>query len=243
VSVLTPPVDMPVEPFDEVLASYARGILSPALHALVSSHLVISPQSRNYVAVMESAAASVLDDDNGQVEVPFRDEKLAAIFARAQDSDIRLPQQSISDDLSSKSHGLIPSPLRRFLGRELDDIPWKTLMPGVWHYKLDDYGKHSEHHPDDATHHLHDEATLYWIRAGKAMPSHTHEGSEVTLVLKGAFTDGSGYYGRGDVCVAGQETDHAPVADAKEDCICFAVTDGRLRLTGPFGRIIEKFRR
>jgi putative transcriptional regulator len=34
---------------------------------------------------------------------------------------------------------------------------------------------------------------------------------------------------------------HTPVADDDEDCICFAVTDAPLRLTGPVGRIVQSF--
>jgi putative transcriptional regulator len=75
------------------------------------------------------------------------------------------------------------------------------------------------------------------------MPSHTHEGSEITLVLRGGFSDATGHYRRGDIAIADSEVDHRPRADEDEDCICFAVTDAPLRLTGPVARFVQRLLR
>jgi putative transcriptional regulator len=50
----------------------------------------------------------------------------------------------------------------------------------------------------------------------------------------------NGHYRRGDIAIADQEVDHRPVADREEDCICFAVTDAPIRLTGPVGRLLQR---
>ena len=81
---------------------------------------------------------------------------------------------------------------------------------------------------------------MLWIRGGRRMPSHTHEGSEITLVLSGAFSDVTGRYARGDIAIAEADLDHRPMTDAGEDCLCFAVTDAPLHLTGPVGRLLER---
>ena len=81
---------------------------------------------------------------------------------------------------------------------------------------------------------------MLWVGAGRRIPSHTHDGSEITLVLKGAFADVTGRYGRGDIAIAEADLDHRPMTDENEDCICFAVTDAPLRLTGPVGRILDQ---
>ncbi len=75
------------------------------------------------------------------------------------------------------------------------------------------------------------------------MPNHTHGGNEMTLVLAGGFSDDTGHYERGDVSIADDELVHTPVADPGEDCICLAVTDAPLKLTGPIGRIVNLFMR
>jgi putative transcriptional regulator len=121
---------------------------------------------------------------------------------------------------------VLPAPLVRYLGSNLEEIRWRGLLPGVKEYKVEK----TEH----------GEAVLYWIKPGRKMPNHTHEGSEYTLVLKGGFTESTGHYRRGDIAIADQDIDHRPVADLDEDCICFAVTDAPLRLTGPIGRIVQR---
>ena len=73
------------------------------------------------------------------------------------------------------------------------------------------------------------------------MPRHTHDGSELTLVLTGGFTERGNHFLRGDVAVADSSVDHCPVADPGEPCLCLAVTDAPLRLTGPFGRLLNPF--
>ena len=79
------------------------------------------------------------------------------------------------------------------------------------------------------------------MRAGRQVPQHTHEGSELTVVLDGAFHDETGHYGRGDLVIADSSLDHRPTADEEQDCLCLAVTDAPLRLTGRFGRFFNPF--
>ncbi len=49
-----------------------------------------------------------------------------------------------------------------------------------------------------------------------------------------------GRYARGDIAIADGAIDHSPVVDSDEECICFAVTDAPLVLTGPLGRVVQK---
>ena len=208
-------------PLDTLLADFARGRLSPPLHVLVASHLVIKPSSRSFVhALEEISGAELLEAE--PVEVANRDVRLEAIFASGQASPgaVSLPgSRPCGDDV-------LPRPLARYLGRMISDIKWRTLLPGVKEFRVEDN--------EDG------EATLYWIKSGRKMPSHTHEGSEFTLVLKGAFSDLNGHYGPGDIAIADMDIDHRPIADEGEDCFCFAVTDAPLQLTGPIGRIVQR---
>ena len=45
------------------------------------------------------------------------------------------------------------------------------------------------------------------------------------------------------IAYADDDVDHRPIADEGEDCLCFAVTEGSLRLTGPVGRFFAPFLR
>jgi putative transcriptional regulator len=114
-----------------------------------------------------------------------------------------------------------------FIGRDVEALPWKTRLPGFREYRVAE--------EDGCV------ASLLWIRAGQAMPTHTHHGTELTLVLEGGFSDLDGHFVRGDVAYADDDVDHRPIADEGEDCLCFAVTEGSLRLTGPVGRFFAPF--
>ncbi len=216
------PDEMPNEAaLDTLLAHYARGALSAPLHVLVASHLELRPESRRFVSALEGVVASAIIEEE-PAPITDRDARLAAIFAEDDDGETmarpRVAQSAVS--------GGMPHPLARYLGQSLKDVPWRTLLPGVKEYRIEDNEQ--------------GEATLYWIKGGRKMPFHTHEGSEYTLVLKGAFSDLNGHYARGDIAIADADVDHRPIADAGEDCFCFAVTDAPLKLTGPIGRIVQR---
>jgi putative transcriptional regulator len=201
---------------DALLAAYSAGTLDPSLHALVASHLLMKPDSRDFVRALENLAAAELDQIKPEA-LSRRDERLASIF---NEEPVRQPARSYGSSI-------LPTPLQHYLGQDLQAIRWRTKLPGVKEFRVEGKGR--------------GEASLIWVRAGRRMPSHTHEGSEVTLVLKGGFSDVTGHYARGDIAIAESDLDHKPMTDANEDCICFAVTDAPLHLTGPFGRLLDRF--
>jgi putative transcriptional regulator len=201
---------------DQLLASYAAGSLSRSMHALVASHLSLSGANRSYVAALESVAADTMESEPVFAPVAERGKRLAAIFGDAGEPAANAP----TDD------GLLPHPLAQYVGSPLDQLRWRTVLPGLREARVED-GEACE-------------ASLLWIRAGRAMPSHTHHGLEATLVLQGSFSDAYGHYGRGDIAVADDDVDHKPVAGSDEDCICFAVSEGPVRLTGPVARLFNR---
>ncbi len=195
-----------------VLAGYAAGSLPRALHALVGAHLEMSSANRAFVASLEdSLAQDVAGQSPGTIRA--RQSRLDAIFACA----AAAPRISGED----------PKCLVHFLGKPVDDLTFRTILPGVRECRIA---------TGDGT-----QALLFRIRAGRKLPQHAHEGSEVTLVLRGGFRDETGHYGCGDIAVAGEDLDHTPVADPDEECVCFAVLDAPLRLTGPIGRLFNRF--
>lgn len=202
---------------DELLAGYAAGTLVPPLHALVAAHLAIKPDNRRYVEALELIGVEAMDRSD-PVPLSNRDARLAAIFA---DEERATPRPAMV------GCSVVPSPIAAFLGRPLADLPWKTRLPGIREFSLKDCGTA--------------EASLLWIKPGRVMPSHTHDGTEVTLVLQGGFGDATGHYRRGDIAIADGDVDHRPKADDDADCICFAVIDAPLRLTGPVGRLVQRF--
>ena len=82
-------------------------------------------------------------------------------------------------------------------------------------------------------------ARLLYIPAGQSIPDHGHRGTELTLVLQGAFRDEDGRFGPGDLEIADEALEHTPIAEAGEDCICLAATDAPLRFRGLLPRMLQ----
>ena len=82
-------------------------------------------------------------------------------------------------------------------------------------------------------------ARLLYIPAGQAVPDHGHRGTELTLVLQGAFADSTDRFGRGDLEIADEDLEHTPIAEAGEDCICLAATDAPLRFNALIPRLLQ----
>jgi putative transcriptional regulator len=204
------------EAMDQMLAEFSNGSLPLPLHVLMASHLELSSKNRNYVSSLESALAQEMNAvEPGTVR--HRSDRLNAIFADA------LPLKAAEPIIGD----ILPSSLATYLGKPLEDVHWKTKLMGIKEAHIETVNGV--------------EASLLWVKAGRKMPSHTHEGSEVTLVLSGSFSDMMGVYRRGDVAVADANVDHRPMINADADCVCFVVTDAPLRLTGPVGKLFNRF--
>lgn len=211
-----------------LLAEYALGGLTFPVSVLVESHLELSPHGQTWMRDLDlmhkvvskadvPAKLHVLD----QIDpAPFTDRNAAldAVFS-AIEAEENAKQAKLAAGM--------PKALEGFLGTAIADVPWKKVMPGLAEYKMPDV---------DGC-----EVSLLRIDGGKAMPVHTHHGSEITLVLQGAFSDQNGKYSVGDIAYADSEINHKPVAEPGEPCICFAVVDAPLELTGPIGRLVNPF--
>lgn len=201
-----------LDSIDALLARYVAGSLPAPAQLLVSAHLELKPESRRFVDRLEDMAGESLEAEAG-LPLSDRSARLQTIFGAPPPTAPAAPRQR---------DGIFPEPLRRFAGFDADDVPWRTKMPGFREF---DFGE------IDGCH-----MSLFWIRPGRPIPDHTHEGFELTLVLDGAFRDINGRYGRGDIAIADETIDHRPIAEKERPCISLAVTDAPLKLTGSFGR-------
>lgn len=210
-----------IDTIDALMARFVAGSLPLPAQVLVESHLELKPDYRNYVSDLEAMAGVALEDVKPSA-LSNRDALLDNIFSsNAGSHDIRLPKSPV---IGAPSDGILPRPLREFIGLDVEDIPWRTKIPGFKEYDVGDF---------DGCH-----VSMFWIKPGRTVPAHTHEGCELSLVLDGAFNDATGRYGRGDISVADDTIDHRPIAEADRPCIGFAVVDAPLKLTGSFRQLI-----
>lgn len=194
---------------DSLIARYVAGNLPTPARVLVASHLELKPRSRALARGLETMAGEELEHE---APLPLMDGKrrLDAILRSDPPAAIKVPTAS--------TNAVFPRALRDFVGFDADSTPWRTKLPGFREY---DFGEIEGFH-----------VSLFWIRPGRRIPTHTHGGVELSLVLDGAFTDVHGRYGRGDISIADETVEHRPTAETERPCIGMAITDAPLKLTG-----------
>ena len=204
---------------DTLLMGYAAGALPEAFNVVIATHVSLSDDARARLAAFEAVGGAVLDDETA----PMADDSLDRMMARLD----MLPQANAR--APEPSAGIFPAPLADYVSRDGRGIRWRSVGAGVKQAILRTDGKAS--------------VRLLRIPAGHAVPDHGHRGTELTLVLQGAFFDGNNRYGRGDIEVADEATEHTPVAEAGMDCICLAATDAPLRFNKLIPRLAQPFLR
>ena len=215
-------------PGDDLLIGYAAGSLEEPVALVVATHLALCPRCRKEVERLEALGGVLLEE---QEALSLGESSLAQVLSRLDEAaDAPEPSRPLPTTPNfSAPDPCVPAPLRDYLGAGLEQLAWRTrkgfdeaeLLPEATGFRT----------------------RLMRIRPGTAMPAHTHQGSELTLVLAGGFSDELGHFLRGDLAEADPSVRHRPVADPGEDCICLAVTDAPLRLTGPVGRLLNPFLR
>jgi len=113
-----------------------------------------------------------------------------------------------------------------YLGGDLSDLHWKMLAPRVQQISIDTLDNRSQ-------------ARLLRFQSGLKVPSHGHNGRELTLILTGSLCDRDTVLYRGDISETDERTEHEPFAGPGEDCICLAVTDAPLRFKSMFARLLQ----
>ncbi|MDI6026798.1 ChrR family anti-sigma-E factor [Corticibacterium sp. UT-5YL-CI-8] len=195
---------------EDLLVSYAAGSLPLPAHVLIAAHLEMNPERQRFVGAIETLSGDALLDQT-PVDLFDGDARLRMIVGKPP-----LPPTPPHDD------PVFPRALHAFAGFSSNEIPWRTKLPGLKEYSFGEI---------DGC-----ETALLWARAGRAMPDHTHEGREFTLVLSGSFSDNRGRFERGDISIANETLDHRPVAGEDGPCLCLSVIEGKLRLTGSLFR-------
>jgi putative transcriptional regulator len=209
-------MDIMHHPDDATLLSYSAGSLGEALSAVMAAHLAMCPRCRVTHARMDDIGATLFD---ALKPAPLATSSPIPV------SDVRPPSPSAA--AVGAERGDVPVPLRRFVGAELDQIPWKRIGFGVWHYPLplSDGSK--------------GDLRLLKVSPGQAMPEHGHGGAELTLLLRGSYRDEVGTFRTGDVADLDDEVEHRPVADLEEGCICLIASEERARFRGLVARLFQ----
>jgi putative transcriptional regulator len=209
---------------DELLLDYASGTLAEGWSIAVATHLALCPNCRDRLSFMEHAGGELLEAVEVE-QAPGESDSWEAMKGRlAAEKGKQTP--SVKPHVVAVEDAVLPEPLRSYLGSDVNGLKWRALGRGAYHIPIKTGDTESQ-------------VRLLKIPAGKPVPEHSHGGRELTLVLKGAFTDGSTVFRRGDLEEADETLTHQPVATADEDCICLAVTDAPLKFKSLIVRLVQ----
>ena len=202
-------------PDDANLMSYAAGALAEPLAAAIASHVALCPRCRDEMRLLRALGGALLSDvttvrADAAPPVPAI-EPTAARHGRPQ----------------ALETGGLPLPLAAKYKLDLASVPWRWLGPGIQYHVL-------PRSPGVAG-----DLRLLKIAAGRRMPEHGHGGTEMTLVLDGAFSDATGRYGVGDIQDVDGDVEHRPVVDARLGCVCLVASEQPARFKGIFSRLLQ----
>ncbi len=210
-------------PGEELVAAYISGTLDEASALVIASHLTLCRACRHDAAIYEVMGGSMVE---ALPETPLAEDAFAATLARAKSTPMPTHIPATSSPLP-RAHQVLPAPLRRYVGGDVEAATWRAIAPGIDHMPL-----------------IRDRGTtarLLRITPGKSLFSHSHSGAELTLILKGDYTSLGQRYARGDIEMADESVNHRPVAGVEGFCICLSVIDGPLRFSNWLGRLLQPF--
>lgn len=211
-------------PKDITLAAYAAGQLDEARGVVIATHLKLCAECRLALADFEVIGGACLET----VEpVSMSDSALDSFWLRAGKQEAAPAPASL---LAANDFALDAAhPLARYLKDGIDAIEWRQVAPGLSQYVIPADG----YRPGVLR--------LLKISPGVKIPKHTHGDEELTLILRGSYTDEVGDFQRGDLADLDEEVLHAPTATGEEPCICLIATTAPLRFRSIVGRIVQPF--
>jgi putative transcriptional regulator len=226
-------------PTDNILVEFAAGTLDTAQAVAVNAHLHFCTKCQQNIKKMEQTGGAMLDslDPEALAEESF-DKLLSAIEAIV---PMDLPTNQHTNDtlINSKTdlkiteaakiareYGRLPSVVAKMMSQKT--LKWRYVNSSLQTSHL------------IAGQNIH-QVSLQKISAGGIVPEHDHSGTEMTVVLKGSFSDVDGIYQAGDFILKEPGQIHQPISARNEDCLCLSVESAPVKLTGFFGRMINPF--
>ena len=204
-------------PKHETLLNFAAGNLSPAYISAIDVHTKFCSGCASLASQFEQLGGVSIENQNNQsVDTSFNQlmEKILASKPVTQEQ---------ASSVAQIDHIMRYATLHSRHSKLKND-KWIKVARGISDQKI--YCNDRKYR-----------TRLIRINAGTKIPTHTHQGQEITVVIKGSFSDTYGSYKAGDYLVRDGSYQHAPYADS--DCICYAITDAPLHYTGFFGPVIN----
>lgn len=214
----------PVRHLDEsTVVAYSGGGLSQALSVVASAHLECCAHCRQRVWDADRIGGALVGmQQPSELPAGARDAMLALI------DDVVPEAPAVAhevDALAPPDPDRLPAALHPWFGHSMRELRWRRVAPGVQRIRA--RGVQGG------------ELILLRIAPASRLPLHSHAGTELTLILDGAYTDMLGHFGPGDIADLDEHVRHQPVTAEGVPCICVAALDAPLRFSGWFARALQ----
>jgi putative transcriptional regulator len=203
-------------PSNETLFTYAAGTLDLGRRLVVASHLERCDACSKVVRGLEQVAGKMFEN---LPSTAMSNDALARTLARI--DSLGADEVARPSFLGGLELGL-PTCLRPYeLGR------WRWIGPGVEMRPIV--------MPES------DDVRVFLLKGapGTRLPQHSHTGNELTSILVGSYTHEGGHFGAGDFEEADENVEHRPVVGG--DASCIVALEGRLKLSGFMGALLNPF--
>ena len=202
------------------LMDYVCGHLSPAFEIVIASHLLGCRICKEDLRLVEHVGAELMMA-GAEMATILTAADIVNSTAKSPELDVWRAGSQLPGALDLT--GLVSSYLRI----SLDALRWRGGAGGVSIAKL-----------------RHDDNDRLWLlraRPGAVLPRHSHNGSELTLVLQGAYVVGDQIFGVGALEDADEDTLHQPMVTTVGECLCLAATSGPLKFEGWAARLAQRY--
>lgn len=207
---------------DATVIGYSSGALPAALAVVASAHLERCATCRDRLLDADRIGGVLLQQQ--RVEPPT-EEARSAMLARLDGEPAIAPEPPAGDMGEDHDPDRLPQALHPWFGHSLRALRWRRVAPGVQRIRATGIGG--------------GDLMLLRIAPGSKLPLHSHGGSELTMILDGAYDDMLGHFGPGDVADLDGEILHQPVTSPGVPCICVAATDAPLKFSGWLARTLQ----
>jgi len=206
---------------DATLLGYSAGALPAALAVVAAAHLERCAECRAHLLDADQIGGVLMQQQ--RVDAPTEDARVA-ILARL-DAEPEAEQAVPIEVVEARDPDCLPRALHPWFGPSMRALRWRRVAPGVQRIRASgiDGG----------------DLMLLRIAPGSKLPLHSHGGSELTMILDGAYDDLLGHFGPGDVADLDGETLHQPVTSPGVPCICVAATDAPLVFSSWMARTLQ----
>ncbi|PKH02915.1 transcriptional regulator [Psychromonas sp. MB-3u-54] len=210
-------------PTQELLISHSGAQLPLSLSIAVSAHLEMCSECTTVTKKITAQQSALFEAQDVSNNVNFSS-MLDKIFEHKPDLQVEPKKTAINRISVAGNNYQLPRAFSHFT-----DLKWSS------------FGAISRARVVKDTDNI--RASLLHIDKNSAIPSHTHKGYELTLLLEGTFSDENGVYNKGDFIWLDNDLEHTPFT--KTGCLCYAVQDAPLRFVSgisqalnPLGQLI-----